>query len=101
MYVSGKPQPPSKGPEHEAHWKRVHRLVRDAQWSKLMSADQLKNEQAHSRCFVGFAEGRYNFNPTFKARLFVLPMHACLLACLNMGVLALTLVLVLAFGPQS
>lgn len=63
---TGKQRPPSKGPEHEAHWERVHQLVRDAQWSKLMGADQLKIEQAHSRCFVGFSEGRYNFNPTFK-----------------------------------
>ena len=68
LAAEGKPTPPSKGPEHDAHWKRVHNLVRDAQWTKLMSADQLKAEQKKASCFVGFTEGNYNFLPTFKVK---------------------------------
>ena len=63
---------PKKGAEHSQHWGRVHQLIKDGRWSKLMEHDQLCHEKSGGRCFVNFVEAQYNFAPTFKVRSGVL-----------------------------
>ena len=53
-------------PEETAHHAAVLKLIEASDWEGLLAADQLGMCQQRGEAFVGFAEGRARFRPTFK-----------------------------------
>jgi phosphatidylinositol-3,4,5-trisphosphate 5-phosphatase 1 len=58
--------PASGNEEHQEIWKKLRQMVKDKQYAEIMEHDELKAELVNKRVLVGFQEGDYNFEPTFK-----------------------------------
>lgn len=51
---------------HEQKWKAVHELIQKEDWTALNDMDQLEQQIAEKKAFVGWNLPRAMFAPTFK-----------------------------------